>query len=240
MPAIEFIYDQDCPNVVAARNNLAAALKFLNFKSAWQEWERRDARAPAHARHYGSPTILVNGKDIAGVEPASEPSCRIYSTQSGKERGVPSVELIIAALRAGASAGGGWRGAMSRFGAAVPVVGAVLLPKLTCAACWPAYAGLLSALGVGFVDYTPYLFPLTTGFLALTLATLTFRARSRWGYAPLALGVVSALTVLIGKFGFDSDNATYLGLAVLVVASAWNAWPVKKSGNVCAACMQTS
>ena len=55
---------------------------------------------------------------------------------------------------------------------ALPAIGPALLPKITCAACWPVYAGLLSALGTGFVDYTPYLLPLTAVFLVLTLAVL--------------------------------------------------------------------
>ena len=44
-----------------------------------------------------------------------------------------------------------------QLAALLPAIGAALLPKLTCPACWPAYAAVLSALGVSFVDYTPYL-----------------------------------------------------------------------------------
>ena len=39
--------------------------------------------------------------------------------------------------------------------------GVAVLPVLTCPACWPLYAGLLSALGISFVNYTPFLFPIT-------------------------------------------------------------------------------
>jgi hypothetical protein len=34
---------------------------------------------------------------------------------------------------------------------AVPGIGLSLLPKIACPACWPAYAGLLSSLGLGFL-----------------------------------------------------------------------------------------
>ena len=53
---------------------------------------------------------------------------------------------------------------------AIPGVGVSLLPKLACPLCWPAYAGLLSSLGVGFLISTKYLLPLTVGFLSLALA----------------------------------------------------------------------
>jgi hypothetical protein len=33
---------------------------------------------------------------------------------------------------------------------ALPGVGASLFPKLACPLCWPAYAGLLSSVGLGF------------------------------------------------------------------------------------------
>jgi hypothetical protein len=39
------------------------------------------------------------------------------------------------------------------------------------------------------------------------------------------MGVVGSAAVLIGKFEFGSNPATYTGIVVLVVASAWNAWP---------------
>lgn len=109
----------------------------------------------------------------------------------------------------------------------LPAVGAALLPKLTCPACWPAYAALLSALGVGFIDYTPYLLPLTLVFLVVTLAILAWRPRR--GYAPLVLGLFASGAMLIGKFLFDSDIAAYAGVALLVGASTWNAWPRKSA-----------
>lgn len=47
---------------------------------------------------------------------------------------------------------------------ALPAIGIAVLPKLTCAACWSIYSGLLSSLGLGFVNYTHYLLPLTVFF----------------------------------------------------------------------------
>ena len=118
-----------------------------------------------------------------------------------------------------------------QLAAMLPAVGAALLPKLTCPACWPAYAAVLSALGVSFVDYTPYLLPFTLTFLAVTLGMLAWRPRR--GYAPLLLGVAASAVVLVGKFLFDSDLAVYVGVGLLVGASMWNAWP-KKSVVSCA------
>ncbi len=119
----------------------------------------------------------------------------------------------------------------------VPAIGTALMPKLVCPACWPAYAGLLSALGLGFIDYTPFLLPLTLVFLAVVLVTLTWRAQTRRGYAPLALGMAAAVIVLIGKFQFNSDIATYTGIALLVGASLWNTWPHRNPTAPCPACM---
>jgi len=52
------------------------------------------------------------------------------------------------------------------------------LPILTCPACWPFYAGLLSTLGLSFVDYTPFLLPMTSFLLVIALVPLISMART--------------------------------------------------------------
>jgi hypothetical protein len=229
MPILELVYDADCPNIDDARAQIRAALSAAGLAMRWKEWDRADPAAPDHVRRWGSPTVLVNGRDVAGVPPAQAASCRIYVNGQGRHQGVPSAEMIAAALHAG-------RAPLSaNIAALLPAIGAAALPKLTCPACWPAYAGVLSAFGLGFVDYTPYLLPLTLGFLAVTLATLAWRAGSRRGYRPLALGALGAAVTLIGKFAFDSDAALWGGVALLVAASLWNSWPRRQAGD-CPAC----
>ena len=112
--------------------------------------------------------------------------------------------------------GGGERsaGVLGVVAAAV----AALLPKLTCPVCWPAYTALLSALGVGFVDYTPYLLPMTAGFVAVSLAALSITARVKRTYVPLLVGVAAAAVLLLGKFLLESEIMTYAGVGLLVVA----------------------
>jgi hypothetical protein len=67
---------------------------------------------------------------------------------------------------------------------AVPGVGVSLLPKLACPLCWPAYAGILSTLGLGFLISTVYLMPLTVVVLSLAVGSLAFRASQRRGLGP--------------------------------------------------------
>jgi len=240
---IEFIYEQSCPNVTDARVQLRLALEQTGLPAHWQEWEHNDPNSPAYAHRYGSPSIIVDGEDVAGA-PASDavqggtgtaaPNCRIYTNTQGRNRGVPYAALIRTALEKRMQNSKPLLPAERlQLASLLPAVGAALLPKLTCPACWPAYAALLSALGVGFVDYTPYLLPLTLVFLIVTLAILAWRPRR--GYAPLVLGLIAAAVMLIGKFFFDSDAATYAGVALLVGASTWNAWPTQAKA-VCVNC----
>lgn len=107
----------------------------------------------------------------------------------------------------------------------VPSVGVSLLPKLACPFCWPAYAGLLSSVGLGFLISTKYLLPFTAAFLAIAVGALAFRAKSRRGYGPFVLGVLAASSVLLGKFYWESNPTMYASVALLVIASVWNAWP---------------
>ncbi len=84
---------------------------------------------------------------------------------------------------------------------------------------------LVDSLGLGFLISAAYLLPLTIAFLTLALAALAFRAKSRRGLGPFLIGLIAAMSVLLGKFVSESNATIYGGVAMLVVASVWNAWP---------------
>jgi hypothetical protein len=113
-------------------------------------------------------------------------------------------------------AGSGWR----RGGSVASAIAVALLPK--CPACWSAYAGLSSLLGLSFVVEQRYLLPLTTLLLALALAALALQARRARSYGPLALAALAAATTLAGKFALESDVLLYSGLGSLLLASLWS------------------
>jgi mercuric ion transport protein len=108
---------------------------------------------------------------------------------------------------------------------ALPGIGVSLLPKLTCPLCWPAYAGLLTSVGLGFLISSKYLLPFTAAFLVLILGALAFRAQRRHGHGPFVVGLVAAVGVIVAKFQWESNLTLYGAVGLLVVASLWNAWP---------------
>lgn len=238
-PRVELIYDEDCPNIAAARAALLRGMAEAGLPAAWTEWDRRAPESPPHARHYGSPTILVDGRDVAGAEagPGAD-ACRVYEHEPGGLSGVPPVERIAAALRgtdaqASSRAGRSWLRPL----AALPGAGAALLPVGLCPACWPAYAAVLGALGLGFLLEAEYLLPITAGLLALALVALGFRASTRRGHRPLALGLASAAAILAFKFLYPVGQLVHVGLLGLVAASVWNAWPRRNPGvGSCPSC----
>lgn len=117
--------------------------------------------------------------------------------------------------------------------ATIPGVGLSLLPKLACPFCWPAYAGLLSSVGLGFLISARYLLPVTAAFLVVAIGALAFRADRRRGYGPFLLGLFAAVGVLVGKFWWESNPVMYAAVLVLVVASVWNAWPHRAAVSDC-------
>src|SRR5438445_253018 len=135
-----------------------------------------------------------------------------------------------------AASGAGRRASLASV-LVVPGIVASLLPSLTCPLCWPAYAGVLSALGVWFVGTTSYLLPLTATFLAIAVGALTFGARRHGRHGPLALGLVGSAIVLLGKFVLDATAATLGGVGMLVAASVWNVWPRRATVLPCPACV---
>ena len=231
---IELVYDADCPNVAEARAALLRACAKTGVAAAWVEWERNVPKTPAHVRGYGSPTILIDGKDIAGAGPhQAADCCRLYTHAEHVLRGAPPVEQIAAALTARPKA-------QTRRGAAIltlPGIGALLLPIGACPACWPAYAGLLASLGLGFLLDASYLLPVALTLLVLALLPLVESAWSGSEYRPLALAVLGVGLALAGKFAFSADLLLYLGIASLVGASLWNSWREKRAaGGACTEC----
>ena len=122
---------------------------------------------------------------------------------------------------------------------ALPGIVVSALPFGGCPACWPVYAGVLSALGLGFLLSPEYLVPVTVLFLAVTLLSLSRRAPIRRGYGPLFSGVLASALIVLGKFVFESDVAAYAGVALLVVLSVWSAWP-RRVGTACPKCTHSS
>lgn len=94
---IELVYFEGCPNADAARGNLRKACDELGLKADWLEWNQNDNKVPAHVKAFGSPSILVDGRDVAGgsADYCGEKSCRLY----GGSQNAPAVETIKSALQ---------------------------------------------------------------------------------------------------------------------------------------------
>jgi len=116
-----------------------------------------------------------------------------------------------------------------RIVAALPGIGAALLPNATCPACWPVYAGILSSLGLGFLMTGPYFYLFIGLLLSLSLFSLAYKAKSRRGFLPFWIGLSSAMIIIAGKYFALSDYVFYSGALLLIVASVWNNIPVKRS-----------
>ena len=236
MVNVELIYSGDCPNVNAARENLKRALLSLGLELNWKEWDRQDSSSPPHTREFGSPTILVDGEDVAKGQPNHADCCRLYRNESNDTVGAPPCSVIKTAIEE-ARKGGTDRFSWKKAVAAFPAVGTVLIPGVSCPACWPAYAGLLSSLGIGFVNYTPYLAPVATVLLFLALFSLFYNAKTRRGYGPFAVGLVASILMILGRFVLTNSVLFYSGILLLIIASVWNALPIQGVGS-CPACKE--
>lgn len=92
----DLLYVPDCPNLDLARQRLTEAAARAGVEVVVREHLVADADAAAELGMHGSPTILIDGRDVAGdTEPSV--SCRLYRTASGVA-GAPSVDDLVAAL----------------------------------------------------------------------------------------------------------------------------------------------
>ena len=91
---IQLLHFPDCPNAEPARAALREAMQQEGVAADVEDIDTSRADAPAWAKGWGSPTILIDGRDLGGEGPAGgEASCRLYKD------GAPTVDEIRRRLR---------------------------------------------------------------------------------------------------------------------------------------------
>jgi copper chaperone CopZ len=208
---VQLLYFEGCPNVDAARVSLRDALAAERIEIPIEEVDVESADAPAWARGWGSPTILIDGKDVTGQDRSNASACRLYAG------GAPGVEAIRAALSAA-------RGLPPNRGRlALPMVGAVTAAIAASACCLiPAALTVVGVSGVGFASKVA---PYRIHFLVVTAVALAVGFWFAYRRRKDACGCGMP----------QSRKAARLGLWITtLVAVALAAYPVVGNGNASA------
>lgn len=99
---IEFFYWEDCPSHERALALLREVMSEEGIDAPVEVIRVDSGDDAEHYNFFGSPTIHVNGKDIAGFpDDLAGPSltCRTYRRADGRFTPLPPRELIVQALR---------------------------------------------------------------------------------------------------------------------------------------------
>jgi hypothetical protein len=92
---VEVLYVPNCPHHPTAVRQLEAVLAAAGIVVAIHQVPVIDAKTAQELKFRGSPTVRINGRDIAGEskEPGSFAlACRIY--EGAKEAGLPPIEMM--------------------------------------------------------------------------------------------------------------------------------------------------
>lgn len=137
---IQLLYFEGCPNLEPARAALRDAMVAEQIAQEVEEIDVQSPTTPEELRGWGSPTILVDGKDISGAERTAAAACRLYAT------GAPNVAEIRATL---AASRGGQVASQTR--ATLPMLGAIAAAVAASACCLvPAALAIVGLSGAGF------------------------------------------------------------------------------------------
>jgi len=92
---IEFQHFKGCPNGQLLLNNLKEAIAGYSDITAIQEVLVETPELAVEYKFRGSPTILINGKDLEDMPEPDNPglACRVYSN------GIPSSQFISQKLK---------------------------------------------------------------------------------------------------------------------------------------------
>lgn len=96
---IDLLYILDCPHHAAALAELKRVLSVEQISAEISEVLVTNPRMAEALKFRGSPTIRINGRDIAGESEMQHfaVSCRLYPGE--RQPGVPPAEMIRRALR---------------------------------------------------------------------------------------------------------------------------------------------
>jgi len=115
--------------------------------------------------------------------------------------------------------------------AVVPGALLSLVPSATCPACLTAYAGVLSAVGLGFLLNERVLAPLIVLFLAVGIASVAWSTRSHRNPGPLVATILGSAVVMMGRVVGHVHTLLYAGVMILIAASLWNVWLKKRESQ---------
>lgn len=89
--SVELIFFEGCPNASLARDNLRAALVSAGREVIWMQWDLLADWTPEHLHRHGSPTVLVDGRDLTGGDAGG-------TAKPCRADGAPSVASILEKL----------------------------------------------------------------------------------------------------------------------------------------------
>jgi hypothetical protein len=100
--SITFFYFEDCPSHDAALERLRQVMAEVGVDAEIEIVQVETDEQAQRLRFAGSPTILINGRDID--PPATDAyyglSCRAYQLEDGRISPLPSTDMIRRALQA--------------------------------------------------------------------------------------------------------------------------------------------
>ncbi len=111
----------------------------------------------------------------------------------------------------------------------------MLLTALACPVCWPLFAGLGSALGLGVLApwegiMMDYVFP---PFVVVALVGTLLSYRNHRKLMPTILGVGSALLVLYGFYVGWQLMLMYIGIFGLLISTVLSFLANKRQAKIC-------
>ncbi|MEZ4370005.1 MAG: hypothetical protein R3B07_04240 [Polyangiaceae bacterium] len=94
---VQLLWFEGCPHISDARTRLREALEHSGLGALWEEL---DLGQHPELQSFGSPTVLINGRDVwpdTSQRSTSTPCCRVYLESD--IRGVPELTRLVEALR---------------------------------------------------------------------------------------------------------------------------------------------
>ncbi|MBL4606889.1 MAG: hypothetical protein JKY01_03560 [Pseudomonadales bacterium] len=227
MVRVDIVFDRYNSQLQVIRGRVLRAFLKMGIEPHWHEWDLRQKNLPGAIAVQSSLAVLINGVDVLGVQSTKlESLFRFIGFFDGGADNLPSVVKISQVMKSSHEEVN--KGNQSRLNhwlplTVMPIILMAFFFDDICSVCGAQLAGVPMASSVAdFRHVLGFVMPALLLTLFFAISGFIYRAKERFGYKPLIVGLFFILILFYGRFMVSSDLLFWVGVSGVCGASLWN------------------
>lgn len=208
---IEIYIPPGCTSIGSLRTIISKQMTELSCLPHWMEYSKGHPALPAYFKKASGIAVAINEQVV--LLPSELSQWEFILTMAFKQ--AAQQKKAVSRWRSG-------KRALKLHASFFLSLFVALFPK--CPFCWAAYLSLFGLAGARSIPYKPWFLPVAIILLIINLLSM-YMSRNRNSMLPFWMSVTGAVIIIINRIYFQQTAIIFLGGALLLIASMWNALP---------------